>query len=169
MSKRLPNPRLVKINRSYSVEEVAKAFGVHRNTVRHWVKDGLPTIDDRRPMLVQGRQLVAFLNTRRSTNKRPCLPGEIYCVRCRAPRAPAGGMADYKPLTARLGNLTGICPCCESMMYRRVNLAKLVQVSSDLDIRMPQALQHIGERANPSVNSDFSQGASDHDYTQPQQ
>lgn len=26
-----------------------------------------------------------------------CAPGEIYCVRCREPKSPAGAMADYEP------------------------------------------------------------------------
>jgi transposase len=46
MGKRHPNYRLVKIHRSYAVEEIAKLFGIHKNTVRCWVKDGLATIDD---------------------------------------------------------------------------------------------------------------------------
>ena len=132
-----------------------RLFGVHRNTVREWVKRGLPTSDDRRPMLILGRDLVAFLHARRAKNKRTCQPGEIYCVRCRAPRAPAGDMADYQPVTATLGNLIAICSACEAMMYRRVSLAKLEQVRGKLDITMPQALPHIDESAQPSVNSDL--------------
>jgi excisionase family DNA binding protein len=155
MGKRHPNPRLAKIHRSYTVDEVATLFGIHKNTVREWVKRGLPTNDDRRPMLILGRDLVAFLTARRAKNKRTCLPGEIYCVRCRAPRAPAGGMVDYVPVTATLGNLAAICSACETMMYRRVSLARLEQVRGNLDITMPQALEHIGESAQPTVNSDF--------------
>ncbi len=89
MSKRHPNPRLAKIHRNYTVDEVAHLFGVHRNTVREWVKRGLPTTDGKRPMLILGCDLVAFLGARRAKNKRTCQPGEIYCVRCRAPKAPA--------------------------------------------------------------------------------
>lgn len=155
MRKRHPNPRLAKIHRNYTVDEVAQLFDVHRNTVREWVKRGLPTNDGKRPMLILGRELVAFLTVRRAKNKRPCLPGEIYCVRCRAPRAPAGEMVDYVPLTATLGNLVAICTACETMMYRRVSLAKLEQVRRNLDITMPQALEHIGESAQPTVNSDL--------------
>ena len=77
MRKRHPNTRLVKIHRSYTVEEVAYLFGTHKNTVREWVKAGLPTCDRKRPMLVLGRELVAFLQTRRTKNKRPCQSGEI--------------------------------------------------------------------------------------------
>jgi len=155
MSKRHPNPRLAKIHRNYTVEEVASVFAVHRNTVREWVKRGLPTSDDRRPMLILGADLVAFLRARRVKNKRTCEPGEMYCVRCRAPRAPAGDMADYLPVTATLGNLIAICSACEAMMYRRVSLAKLKQVRGKLDITLPQALPHIDESAEPSVNSDL--------------
>ena len=155
MGTRHPNPRLAKIHRSYTVEEVASRFRVHRNTVRDWVKRGLPTNDDRRPMLILGRDLVAFLHARRAKNKRTCKPGEIYCVRCRAPKEPAGDMADYQPVTATLGNLIAICPVCDAMMYRRVSLARLGQVRGKLAITLPQALPHIVESAQPSVNSDL--------------
>jgi excisionase family DNA binding protein len=155
MSKRHPNPRLAKIHRNYTVEEVAALFGVHRNTVRAWVKRGLPTNDDRRPMLILGHDLVAFLHARRAKNKWTCQPGEIYCVRCRAPKAPAGDMADYQPVTETLGNLIAICSDCDAIIYRRVNLTKLDQVRGQLDITMPQAQPHIGESAQPCVNSDL--------------
>lgn len=159
MGKRLPNPRLAKIHRSYTVDEVAGLYGIHKNTVRDWVKRGLPTSDDRRPMLILGKDLATFLQSKRTANKNPCKPGEIYCVRCRAPRAPAGGIAEYQALTPASGNLIGICGTCDSMMYRRVNMAKLTLVSADLEVSLPQALQHIDESPNPSVNCDLKQGA----------
>ena len=113
---RHPNHRLVKTHRNYTVEEVASLFRVHRNTVREWVKRGLPTCDDRRPMLILGTDLAAFLRARRLKNRQTCSPGEIYCVRCRAPRAPAGNMAEYQPRTETLGTLIGICSRCDCLM-----------------------------------------------------
>ena len=141
---RHPNHRLAKIHRSYTVAEIADLLGKHRHTVREWIKRGLPTLDGQRPTLILGRDLSAFLQARRTKNKRSCLPGEIYCVRCRTPRSPAGDMAEYQPLTSTLGNLVGICSSCESLMYRRVNVAKLEQVQGKLDVLLPQALRHIG-------------------------
>jgi hypothetical protein len=155
MAKRHPSHRLVKIHYSYTVDEIARLFGIHRNTVRQWVKRGLPTSDDKRPMLILGRDLIAFLQARRAKNKRPCQPGEIYCVRCRVPRNPAGDMADYQPVTAAVGNLVGICPNCECMMNQRVSLGKLEQIRGKLDITMPQALPRLGESAFPTVNCDL--------------
>jgi hypothetical protein len=113
MASRQPNYRLVKIHRNYVVEEIATLLIVHRNTVREWIKRGLPTTDSRRPLLIRGCDLAAFLLARRAKSKQPCRPGEIYCVRCRVPRAPAGGMTDYVPLAGTFGNLIGICPDCK--------------------------------------------------------
>ena len=158
MGKRHPNPRLVKIHRSYTVGEIAKLFGIHKNTVRHWVKDGLDTIDDKRPMLILGHVLVALLQTRRAKNKQPCKPGELYCVRCRLPRFPAGDMAEYSPVTDKFGNLIAICPDCDSIMNRRVSLARIEEVCKNLDITFPKELRHIVKRTKPSVNGDFRRG-----------
>jgi|SRR5208282_429944 hypothetical protein len=155
MGKRHPNHRLVKIHRSYTVGEIANLFGTHKNTVREWVKAGLPICDDKRPMLILGHDLAAFLQARRASKKQPCRPGEIYCVGCHAPKFPAGEMADYLPVTEKVGNLRGICPDCDSIMHRCVSMAKLGQVRGKLDITFPQALQRVNESNQPTVNSDL--------------
>lgn len=155
MSRRLPNPKLVKVHRNYSVEEAAQLLHVHKNTVRDWTRRGLPTIDQRRPLLILGRELAKYLSQRRDAGKRPCMPGQIYCVRCRVPKEPAGGMADYKPINTTSGNLVGICPTCETMIYRRVSQAKYLAARGNLDVSFPMAQQHIDESPPLSVNCDF--------------
>jgi hypothetical protein len=157
MTRRRLNYQQVKIHRNYTVEEIGRLFGIHKNTIRVWVKAGLPVIDDRRPMLILGQDLASFLQVRRKKNKRPCQPGEIYCVRCRAPKVPGGDMADYKPLTEAGGMLQAICPDCNSMMNRRVSVAKLAAVRGKLDIAFPQAQGHISNRVEPTLNSDLKQ------------
>jgi hypothetical protein len=140
------------------VEETANLFGIHKNTVRNWVKDGLATIDEKRPMLIFGYDLVAFIKQRRTKNKQSCKPGELYCVRCRLPKFPAGDLAEYSPVTEKFGNLIGICPDCDSIMNRRVSLARIEEVCGNLDITFPKAWRHIVKRIEPSVNSDLIQG-----------
>jgi hypothetical protein len=155
MKKRHPNYRLVKIHRSYTVEEIAKLFSSHKNTVRRWIKDGLTCIDDKRPMLVLGQVLVEFLQTRRAKNRRICRLGELYCVRCRSPKSPAGDMAEYFPVTQKFGNLTAICPDCDAIMNRLVSLAKIDEFRGKMDISFSEVQRHLIESTKPSVNSDL--------------
>jgi hypothetical protein len=166
---RHPNPKRFKIHRTYSIDDAATLCGVHRNTVRAWIRRGLPSLDDQRPTLILGADLAAFARLQRSQNKRPCQPGEIYCMRCREPRQSAGLQAVYSPLTASSGNLTGLCPVCACRMFRRVSLQKLALAGGLLHIAMPQAPEHIDERPQPSVNSDFGQQGANHENASPSQ
>jgi hypothetical protein len=163
MGARHPNTRLVKVHRNYSVEDIARLFGIHKNTVRSWLKQGLAAIDDRRPTLILGRELGRFLQGRRQRGKQSCGPGSIYCIACRAPKVPAGKMAECTPTGPLAGNLCGICPDCDRLIYRRVNLAKIDAVRGELEITFTQARARIGERATPSVNGDSGEKAQAHE------
>lgn len=137
MGMRHPNPRLIKIHRSYTVAEAAEICRVHRNTVRHWLQRGLPAVEGGKPFLILGADLKRFLHARREAGRRPCQPGEIYCVKCRLPRKPT--TAEYKPLTAISGNLTAFCPHCGIRINRRVTLARLGEIQGEVLVTMPQA------------------------------
>lgn len=122
MPRGLPNPRLVKIHRSYTVEELAKLFDCHDNTIRRWIKDGgLPTIDAMRPTLINGQELRDFLTAARRHRRTPCGPGRFFCFGCKVPRAPAGGMVDFVLSANSLsaGQFQALCPVCERLMQRR--------------------------------------------------
>lgn len=162
MKRRRIDPRLAKSHRNYTVEEAARLWGVHRQTVRAWLKAGLQPIEGGRPTVILGPELRRFLTSRRAARKRPTPPGMIYCLRCREPRPPDGGIADYKPCSAGAGDLIGICPVCETMLYRRVSLAKLEAVRGQLKVTVTQADTRISDCASPSLNHDSnSPGATD--------
>jgi hypothetical protein len=155
MSRRL-NYRLAKLHRNYSVEEIARLFSVHKNTVRIWVKQGLPTIDDGKPILVLGSALWQFLRDRRQRARQHCGPGEMYCVRCRAAKRPGGDFAECHPINASSANLRAICPDCACLMHRRVSLAGLDGVRGDLEIIFTEAAMHISGSGSPSPRCDLS-------------
>ena len=165
MSKRLPNPRLAKMHRSYTADETAKLFDVHKNTVGSWIKQGLPICGKKRPFLIMGRDLRAFLEAKRVKHKQSCKADEIYCVRCRAPKKPDVELIEYRAITNTLGNLVAICPDCASIMNRRISWAKLKQNSVFMSITQPLAGLHITPCVKPSVNSDFSIGKEHHAQT----
>lgn len=155
MKTRHPNPRLVKIHRNYSVEQIANLFDIHKNTVRAWIKQGLCLIDEGRPMLILGSDLQLFLQQKRTRNKRHCQPDELYCLRCRAPKRPAANMMEFQALTEKLGNLIAICPDCNSLMNKRYSMAKKEQLTALLGMPLTKTHEHIGDMAQLTLNSDF--------------
>lgn len=149
------NPNRVKIHRNYTVEEVASLLGVHKNTVRTWIKTGLPVCDERRPTLILGAQLRVYLQVKRQSRKRKCQIDEMYCVSCRSPQRPAADMVDLAPVSASANRLTGLCPVCGSLMNRFASDASLERIKEKLDVCIPQSLQHISKSKSLLVNSDF--------------
>jgi len=158
MGARHPNPKLAKIHRSYSVDELARLFKVHKNTVRNWFKHDLKAIDGLRPTVARGEEVRRFLTERRARAKQACGPGRIYCLPCRAPKVPALKMAECVATGDTTGALQGICPDCNRMIYRRVNPQKIGAVRGDLDVTFAQAEARIAETTKPNVNCDSSEG-----------
>ena len=154
MSTKRINPRLIKLHRPYSVEEAARTLGKHKHTVRNWIKDGLPTVDDTRPVLVHGHELRTFLEGKRKAARRPCKPGTIYCFKCRQPRAPAFGVVEFTPRNAATGNLTALCSTCGTVMNRSARLASLAAIMPNLDVQIRVAGARLTERTRPSLNCD---------------
>jgi len=145
MGKRL-NPNRAKIHRNYTVEEIAELFGIHKNTVREWLKQGLPVNDNKRPLLVLGCELRCYLQAKRIKHKRKCKPFELYCVRCKQPKFPYGGMVDYEPSTDTKGRLIGICPSCNGVINKFASLAGLERIYDKLDVTILKALERISKR-----------------------
>jgi Helix-turn-helix domain len=145
MSARNPDPRRVKIHRPYTVEELAATLGIHKHRVRRWIKQGLRAIDNRRPTVLCGRDVRAFLEGRRATARRPGAPGEIYCFKCRVPRTPAGRVADLEVSRPSVGRLVAICETCGTMLYRRVNPTKIGVNWGNLEIAVRQGQARIAD------------------------
>ena len=150
------NARRVKTHRNYTVPEAARLLRVHKKTIQRWIKKGLPICDDRRPILILGRDLREFLQRQRAADKRTCQVGELYCVRCRAPKVPAGGMVDFIRTTPSAGYLQGICRDCGTLINRAVNTVKLKSVTAGLEVAFPKAGRGISDTSPPLLNVHFS-------------
>lgn len=117
----------IKAGYTYDVAETAVLIGVHPNTVRRWLKDGLSSLDDRRPLLIHGAALKAFLAKQRDDRRSECAPGQFFCFRCKAPRNPKIGSVntiDHGPNVVRL---TACCGACGIAMHRTASRQKLPQ------------------------------------------
>lgn len=153
------NPRRAKLHRSYSITELATALGVHKHTVRHWIRLGLPTVDGTRPILILGSDLQTWWKLQHKAAKRPCQPGQLYCCKCREPKAPALGMVEYAAINATTGNLKALCETCGSLMHLRTRLADVKARTPGLAVTRTLAPSSIVETAKPSPNCDNSKGA----------
>ncbi|MGH1467078.1 MAG: helix-turn-helix domain-containing protein [Cognatishimia sp.] len=125
MTKRI-NTRSIRANRSYTVTEAAKTCNITKWTVRNWIKQGLPCIDDVRPYLITGEALRSFLRERKAKTQCSLKADEIYCTSCKSAVAPLGGGIEVKTYGKRLA-VRGICPRCEAICSRFVSAAQIIE------------------------------------------
>ena len=149
------NPNRAKINRSYTFEELADLFGVHKNTVATWVNNGLHCLKDKRPYLILGSDAKEYLQIQKQKKRRSCRPGELYCMRCRQPTKPAENFVEYIPVSQTKGRISGFCSVCEGVVNQFVGFANLGRYAGIFDLSLPKELEHIRESEKPLVNSDF--------------
>lgn len=134
------------------MEEAALKLGVAKGTVSRWLKSGkLLALTDRRPFLIQGQDVIDF-GKRRKEAKQTCRLQECFCFTCRAPREPAGRMADLIPLNNAVGDLQAMCGTCGGWMHKRVSLANHGRLSALLDLTIRQTSSRIGKCGEPSLN-----------------
>lgn len=150
------NPNRVKLNRSYTFEELAVVLGVHKNTVSTWVKNGLPCLKEKRPFLILGAEARTYLQQQRTGRKQHCKPDELFCMRCKTPTRPAENFVAYLPLSDSKGRLTGFCGRCESVVNKFVSFDSLARNSLLFDLSIPKALKHINDSDQPLLKSDIT-------------
>lgn len=151
------NPNLIKIHRNYTYEELALVFGIHKNTVATWVKNGLFSFQERRPFLIKGDHAKAFLQQQRVSKKQTCKHNEFYCLRCKVPVKPYDNFVEHVPISNTKGRLTGFCERCESIINKYVNVASVEAYSLIFMLEKPIGLEHINDTDTPLLNSDLTQ------------
>jgi len=152
MGGRRPNRRAVKIHRNYEIGEAARVLGVARGSVRRWIKSGdLPALTDRKPYLILGADLVAFLDNR-SKPKQTCRLEECFCFSCKAPRAPALGEMEYHPVSRHSGNLRALCDECLTVMHKRFSAARLDALRAKVAVTIVGASATLSDMALSSSN-----------------
>ncbi|QBY02939.1 DNA-binding protein [Thalassotalea sp. HSM 43] len=142
--KRNHNPNKCKINRFYTVEEVSMLLDVHKHTVRNWILKGLAVCDDKRPVIILGKDLKAFLQKQRQQGKRKCKPSELYCMKCREPRIPDQKSIEFIKETNTKGRVIAACSHCNSSMNKYFKLDELATIQRDLAVILPLQQKHIG-------------------------
>jgi hypothetical protein len=148
--KRSYNVRLVKRDLCYAPQEIAELFGIHVQAVRRWIKGGLQTIDERKPFLVHGSDLIQFLTERQSSRKRRCRPDQLFCCHCRLPKRPRDGAVSVQMFNETQLNLAGRCEECRSPMNRVGSVGRLDEYRRIFVVKTI-APPRLGENASTPV------------------
>lgn len=166
MAKRFHAQR-VKAHRVYDVWEVADTLGCHKQTVIRWIKcQGLAADTTRKPWLIDGKDLKAFLGGRQTKVAAKLALHHCYCFGCKAPREPDGKMADYTQQTPDTGRLTGLCPECGALMNKVVRRVDLEAIRAKIEVTVQKASPRIVSRADPRSNVTIEQKGQTHGKTQ---
>jgi hypothetical protein len=152
--KRTYNTRLIKRDYSYGIQEIVELFDLHKTTVRNWIKLGLPLIDKSRPYLIHGSELIVFLNLRQAKRKKTCKPHELFCFKCREPKASCEGLIDIEIRNPKLLQLIGLCATCSTQTFKAGAVNKLPDYMKIFDVQKMQG-RHIIERTHPTLMCHF--------------
>jgi excisionase family DNA binding protein len=162
MAKRFPANR-IKSHLVYTVWEVADLLGCHRQTVIRWIRDGgLEADRSRRPWLIEGRVLRAFLGLRRRADKQSLALHHCYCLGCRAPREPDGKIADFRLQTPATGMLIGLCPACGAIMNKVIRRSALEALRARIDVTIQPADPRLVSSGTAPSKVTFLSGSRTH-------
>ncbi len=169
MSKRLYTHSRVRYWYVYDVEDVCALFadfGLHPQTVRAWVKEGLKIIDSGKPALIYGQHLIDFLKSRNAKNKCATDFDQLFCMACKDARHVFQNKIHITQKTQVL-LVQGRCKTCKGMMFQNYALKAipklrkrfiLVDVSELNDCAGSTDKTHI-EAPSDSSTSESAQGS----------
>ena len=120
----------IRTTSAYSFNDIAQLFGCNIATVRRWKRDGLPIMNNTKPILVHGTELKAWLQSRQKARKRPCAPDEMFCFSsgCRKGRLPAIGSVRIRKSNQKVGMIEAQCNECRKNIRKGYAMADLAEI-----------------------------------------
>ena len=140
--------RAVKKHLNYTICEAARNQQVSKGTVLRWTRNGLFCLKDRRPFLILGHDLIAFLKAL-NPPKQSLKPDEFFCFKCKAARKPAFGEAEFRAGKAGNGGLTALCCECATVVHKAASLATLDALKPNVTVSFPPGKGTISDGAKP--------------------
>lgn len=115
---------------AYDIEDICTLFndlGLHPQTVRKWIKDGLPTVDTGKPILIYGNNLIEWLKKRNYSNKCSTELNQMFCMKCQDARQVFQRQISIDQ-NGRFLKVKGICRNCKTIMNKNYKLAVLPEL-----------------------------------------
>ncbi len=153
--KRKINLNHIKQNYVYSVVDICEDFGKHKNTVMNWKKEGLKTIDNKKPYFFHGTDLREFLKQKQDSQKSKCQDDELFCTKCQKPQKPFGNLVDIFVRTKNRLNLQGLCSVCNCKMNKGFKRKNLALIKKTFDVGKVHN-SHLIECFDSTTNCDLN-------------
>lgn len=152
MAKRLYPHNRVRYWYAYDLDEICALFadkGLHIQTVRKWVKNGLKTIDNGKPTLIYGYDLITFLKAQNDKGRCQTPFDQMYCMKCKDARPIYQNKikADFKNGFLKV---CGHCRECKTIMlksYKKDDYGDLRRIFIMVDVL------ELYDCASPSVKT----------------
>lgn len=123
MGKRIYPLKSIKYWWSYTIEEICelyKSYSLHPQTVRTWIKSGLPVMNGR-PVLIYGNDLKVFLGKMNTSNKCCTEFNQMYCMRCKDAKSFYKKQIKVE-IVNRVIKAKALCRDCRSIMNKPYKL-----------------------------------------------
>lgn len=140
----------IKSLHTYTIQEAAGITGVSERTIREWIKQGLAAMAYERPTLVRGDAMIAFIKNQRSSRKKRVPQNAFYCLKCRAPRKPAGGFVDCQ-VNGNRTKLIGMCEVCETLMHKAIAMDQISDIKRHFEVSVSETCQETSIHKTPQA------------------
>lgn len=116
----------------YDIDDIChlyQKYNLHPQTVRQWIKAGLPIIDSGKPALIYGSDLKEFLGKSNQSNKCKTDFEQIFCFKCKEGKSPYRKQVQLEH-TKGFVKAKAHCQGCKSTMYKSYKLDDLSKLKS---------------------------------------
>lgn len=120
----------------YEIEEICalyKACNLHPQTVRQWIKSGMPTVDAGKPTLVHGHALKQFLGKQNNRHKCSTTFEQMYCLKCREAKPPFQKRIALQQVQ-RTVMAKALCQTCKTIMNKSYSLDAIPNLRSQFRV-----------------------------------
>ena len=142
----------------YTIAEVGCIINRSERTVRDFIKDGLKTIDDKRPFLIRGYDLIEFLKAKNVQNRHQTSFDEMFCIKCREVRHPkARQIQIHNSNNRQFISVSAVCSVCGCTMNKEYKLEQLGDLKRNFNIVEKLSISDSGNcpvncRLSDSIN-----------------
>ena len=125
----------IRPSHTYNREEIEKSQNRTKETVRRWIREGLPPIPGTNKQRFDGAEFKAWAIAREAERKRPCKPDQFFCMNgnCRTQRLPAVGSVFIRKTNTNLGSIEANCVSCGGAVKKGFAMKDLAETEATFE------------------------------------